>query len=293
MDQASANRHNVYPGAPYASAFLELLQTDDRRSFYASREFDVRPPTDDQPFFFHFFTWKQVPLIIQELGHTWRPFGGGGYLVLLAILVVAMLAAWALALLPMLVGVGSGARGRGRVLAYFSLIGIGFLAVEIPLLQRLTLFLGHPTIAFATVVAGLLLSSGLGSLVSQRVPWQWALVGLVGVIPLTVLGLEPMVRALLGAPLPVRLLATGLSLAPLGVLLGMPFARGLGYLSCRNPHLVPWAWAVNGSASVVASVAVALGALSAGFVAVLASAVAAYAAAMVVAICWMRANARP
>lgn len=292
IDQASVNRYNVYPGAPYASTFLELLRSADRASFYAGREFNVRPPTDNQPFFFHFFTWKQVPSIVQELGHTWRPFGGGGYLVLLAILVVAMVSAGALALLPVLLGVRSGAQGRGWVLAYFSLIGLGFLAVEIPLLQRLTLFLGHPTVAFATVVAGLLLFSGLGSLLSQRIRWRWALAGLVGIIPLTVLGLEPMVRTLLGTPLPVRLVATGVSLAPLGILLGIPFARGLAQLSRTSPDLVPWAWAVNGSASVVASVAVALGALSGGFVAVLASAVGAYAASTVVAISWEKVSAR-
>ncbi len=292
ISSSEVNRFNVYPGAPYATAFQELLRSSDRSAFYAGREFDVRPPTDNRPFFFHFFTWKQLPRILRELGHTWQPFGGGGYLVLLAILMVAMLSASALALLPRLAGPGRSEPDRRWVLAYFALIGLGFLAVEIPLLQRLTLFLGHPTIAFATVVACLLLFSGIGSFLSQRVSWRWILVGLVAAIPLTLLGLGAVVQELLGAALPVRLVAVGLLLAPLGLLLGCPFAKGLAYLNQTAPSLVPWAWAVNGSASVVASVGVALAALSAGFVAVLASAVVSYAAAALVVVAWLRASGR-
>jgi hypothetical protein len=279
MQPEEANRHNVYPSAPYATAFHELLDSPDRRAFYATSEYDVRPPSDDHPFFFHFFTWRQVPAILSELGHTWKPFGGGGYLVLLALLAVAATSGALLVLLPAALGVGRGRGGRGWVLAYFGLLGVGFLAVEIPLLQRFILFLGHPTTAFAAVVASLLLFSGIGSLLARRVSHRWALVALVATILLTAAGLGPLFDALLGASLAVRLLATGLSLAPLGLLLGLPFPLGLAQLERQAPELVPWAWAVNGSASVVTSVGVALGALAAGFMAVLATAVLAYGAA--------------
>jgi hypothetical protein len=282
MRPGEANRYNVYPGAPFATAFVELLDSPDRRAFYAVREYDVRPPTDDHPFFFHFFTWRQVPAILSELGHTWKPFGGGGYLVLLALLAVATGSAAILVLLPAVQGVGRrGERGSGRLLLYFGLLGVGFLAVEIPLLQRFILFLGHPTSAFAAVVGSLLLFSGVGSLIARRVPHRLALIALVGAILVTAASLGPLFDALLGASLPVRLLATGLSLAPLGLLLGMPFPLGLTWLEKQAPSLVPWAWAVNGSASVVASVAVAVGALAAGFTAVLGAAVLAYIAAAV------------
>jgi hypothetical protein len=286
------NRYNIYPGAPYATAFQQLLRSEDRRSFYETREFDVRPPSDDKPFFFHFFTWKQLPRILRELGHTWRPFGGGGYLVLLFVLVVATLFAGALSILPWLAGAGRQEVSKGWVLAYFALIGLGFLAVEVPLLQQLTLFLGHPTVAFATVVAGLLLFSGVGSLLSRRVRWGWALAGLVMAIPLTVLGLRVIVPEFLGASLLVRVAATCIALGPLGTLLGMPFAKGLTHLAETSPGLTPWAWAVNGSASVVAAVGVALGALAGGFVAVLGFAVVTYAGATLVVIRWKRISDR-
>jgi hypothetical protein len=286
MQLEEANRYNVYPGAPYATAFRELLDSPERQAFYAAQEYDVRPPTDNRPFFFHFFTWHQVPAILSELGHTWKPFGGGGYLVLLALLAVATLSGAILVLLPTVLGIGRGTKGRGPVLAYFGLLGVGFLAVEIPLLQRFILFLGHPTIAFAAVVASLLLFSGIGSLLARRVPRRPVLVVLLGTILLAAVGLGPLFDVLLGAPLAVRLLATSLSLAPLGLFLGMPFPLGLAHLERQAPELVPWAWAVNGSVSVVASVGVALGALTAGFTAVLVAAVLAYAATALVVSRW-------
>jgi hypothetical protein len=160
--------------------------------------------------------------------------------------------------------------------------------VEVPLLQRLTLLLGHPTVAFAVVVASLLLFSGVGSLLSQRIGWLVGLVGLALSIPLTAAGVSLLEATILGTTLPVRVLASGLCLAPLGLLLGVPFARGLGHLVRTEPNLVPWAWAVNGSASVVASVGVALGALALGFSAVLAVGSAAYVGAAMVAARWRR-----
>ena len=277
MRPEEANRYNVMRDEPYVPAFRQVLDPTTRPAVYAGQAYNVRPPGDDRPFFFHFFTWRQVPAILQELGHTWKPFGGGGYLVLLALLVVAAGAGGILVALPAVLGSrGPRRAGRGRALVYFGLLGLGFLAVEIPLLQRFILFLGHPTTAFAAVVGSLLVFSGIGSLLAPRVSPRWVLVGLAGTIVLTALILDPLFRALLGTPLPVRLLATALSLAPLGLLLGMPFPLGLARLRQQSPELVPWAWAVNGSASAVASVAVALGSLAAGFTAVLAMGVLAY-----------------
>jgi hypothetical protein len=168
---------------------------------------------------------------------------------------------------------------RGRTLAYFGLLGLGFLFVEIPLMQRFILFLGQPIYAFTVVLAALLFFSGLGSLATPRLSIRWTLPLLVAAILLYPLGLPLLFQALLGAPLIVRLLATGLCLAPLGFLMGTPFPGGLAWLRERAPGLIPWAWAVNGCASVLASVVAALIALSFGFSWVLVAAALAYAGA--------------
>jgi hypothetical protein len=284
LTEGEANQYNVLDEPVYYRAFRDLLA--DAQALYAAQPYAVRPPTDDRPFFFHFFKWGQTKAVLQQLGKTWQPWGGSGYFVLVALLAVAAVASAVLIALPLALKKDRERRGprglRGRVLAYFGLLGLGFLFVEIPLLQRFILFLGQPIYAFTAVLAALLLFSGLGSLAAPRLPLRWTLPLLVAAILLYPFALPPFFRALLGAPLAARLLATGLSLAPLGFLMGTPFPGGLAWLGQRAPGLVPWVWAVNGCTSVLASIMAAMIALSAGFSWVLAAAAVAYAGAWLV-----------
>ncbi len=281
LTEEETNRFNLLPEPVYFRAFQQLLA--DPEALYAAQPYDVRPPTDDRPFFFHFFRWSQTQAVLQQLGRTWQPWGGSGYLVLIALLAVAVVASGVLIVLPLAVGRRRGvAKGpRGRVLAYFGLLGLGFLFVEIPLMQRFILFLGQPLYAFTTVIAALLFFSGLGSLAAPRLGPRRTLPLLAAAILLYPLLLPVLFQALLGAPLAVRLPATVVSLAPLGVLMGTPFPGGLAWLGRQAPGLVPWAWAVNGCTSVLASVLAALIALSAGFSWVLVGAAVAYGGAWV------------
>jgi hypothetical protein len=284
LTEGEANQYNVLDEPVYYRAFRDLLA--DAQALYAAQPYAVRPPTDDHPFFFHFFKWGQTQAVLQQLGKTWQPWGGSGYFVLVALLAVAAVASAVLIVLPLALKKDRERREprglRGRVLAYFGLLGLGFLFVEIPLLQRFILFLGQPIYAFTAVLAALLLFSGLGSLAAPRLPLRWTLPLLVAAILLYPFALPPFFRALLGAPLAARLLATGLSLAPLGFLMGTPFPGGLAWLGQRAPGLVPWVWAVNGCTSVLASIMAAMIALSAGFSWVLAAAAVAYAGAWLV-----------
>ncbi len=300
-----ANRYNVMLTPEHYLAFVGLIEAEDRARWLADYPFDVAPPTDDRPFFGHFFRWRQVPEVLAMAGHVWQPFGGAGYLVPLALLGIAVVAAGALILLPL---AGQWNRGRinpalqdragewngiypgqgrmnpglrGRMnpalrLAPFGFLGLGFMLVEIPLLQRFILFLGHPAYAMAGVLGALLLFSGLGSALSARVSPRRALEGVVGVVVLYGLGMPLLSGPLLGLPFGARAAVTGLGLAPLGITMGMPFPRLLGALQEREPALVPWAWGVNGALSVVASILAALMALSWGFRAVLVAGAVAY-----------------
>jgi hypothetical protein len=282
LAEAEANRYNVLDEPVYFRAFQQLLADPER--LYAESSYDVRPPTDDRPFFFHFFKWSQTRAVLQQLGKTWQPWGGSGYFVLVALLVVALVASAALILLPLAAPRPDrlGHAQPVRSLVYFGLLGLGFLFVEIPLMQRFILFLGQPVYAFAAVAAAVLLFSGLGSLAAPRLPIRRTLPLLAALILLYPLGLPVLFRALLGAPLAARVVATGFSLAPLGLLMGTAFPGGLAWLQERAPGLVPWAWAVNGCASVLASILAAMVALSAGFTAVLVAAAGAYVGAWLV-----------
>ena len=279
------NRFNVLPSPDYYRAFTGLLEVEDRTGWLAAYPYDVAPPTDDRPFFGHFFRWGQVGEVMAMAGHVWQPFGGAGYLVLLGLLMVAVTAAGGLILLPL------AGRSPARAilwgsnplpaLAPFGFLGLAYLFVEIPLLQRFILFLGHPAYAMATVLGTLLLFSGLGSWLSGRVRSGPAMAVLLGVVLLYRAGLALLSGPLLGLPLWGRLAVTMGGLAPLGTLMGMPFPHSLTVLQKRAPDLVAWAWGVNGAFSVVASILAALMALSWGFGAVLTAGALCYAGAWV------------
>jgi len=306
------NRYNVLPSPVYFEVFSALLASDDRAAWYDAYPFDVKPPTDNHPFFGHFFKWSQAGQVIAELGKTWQPFGGAGYFVVVALLALSLGAAALLIGLPLLaVGRQGGApavadgrseardpqtpggstvrrRGQWLDLAYFVLLGLGYLFVEIPLMQRAILFLGHPARAVTTVLFSLLLFSGVGSALSSKlkVKAPWVLGGLVVMIGVVAAGLPWTFDALLPLPWGLRLAVTAILLAPLGMLMGLPFPLGLSYLSQVAPDRLAWAWAANGAASVVASVLAALVALSVGFVGVLAAGAAVYAVAALLTIRW-------
>jgi hypothetical protein len=142
---------------------------------------------------------------------------------------------------------------------------LAFLFVEIPLIQQYILLVGRPTVAFAVVVFALLVSSGLGSAYSHRIPWRAGAVMLTAaafVYPMLIGGLSGW---LLPSPLPVRVVVGAVLLLPLGFLMGTMFPHGLSLLEQRAKGLVPWAWAINGTVSVISAAAAALLALGFGF----------------------------
>ncbi len=291
------NRFNRTPTAEHFEAAATLLAAADRQAFYAAYPFAVAPATDDRPFFFHFFRWGQTPQVLALLGRTWQPFGGSGYLILLALLALVTLLSAILIVLPLVFrphprplsyeerGASPFPRregGRGvRSFAYFALLGIAFLFVEIPLIQRGILLFGQPIYAFTVVVLALLVFSSAGSLLA-RAAWlpRRAVFGALATLALAVALAGPRMDALLlGWPTWARVGAVVAGLASLAVLMGLPFPLGLAWLEACAPGLTPWAWAVNGCASVVASVVAAIVSLSFGFTIVLFAGAAAYAMA--------------
>ncbi|MCZ6599017.1 MAG: hypothetical protein O7B99_15375, partial [Planctomycetota bacterium] len=182
---------------------------------------------------------------------------------------------------------GLAAPSAGRHLVYFLGLGAGFMFLEISTIQRLVLFLGHPTYSLTVTLSCFLFFAGLGSLWSRRFRDRPAR-ALRVIVPLLslgiaalALGLEPLVDALLPLPLPLRILASVAVLAPLNFLMGMPFPLGLARLKTLVPELVPWALAANGGASVVGSILCIVLAMESGFRAVSLAALAFYLLALV------------
>lgn len=168
------------------------------------------------------------------------------------------------------------ARGFAGAVGYFSLLGVGFMLVEVSLAQKLILYLGYPVLTLSVILFALLLGSGSGSLFSQRFALSSAprvAAAAAGVIVAYGLVLQfahpPLVTATLGWDLRWRCLLAFSMLFPLGFVLGMPFPTGLRVLGARAQGLVPWMWGVNGLTSVIGSVGAMIAAKLWGFSATL------------------------
>jgi hypothetical protein len=270
------NLYNILPESVYYTTFMGLLHTQPHESFYESYPYDINPPTDDKPFYSHFFKWSQTRQVIEELGRVWQPFGGAGYFVIVGLFGLALLLSISIIVLPITIVRYRAFDNRAReagiqfnnqptflVLFYFGLIGFAYLLVEIPLIQQFILYLDHPTYAMTTVLSSLLLFSGLGSQFSHRISLRFALVILVILIISYPFILPTLFSSTLGLQFPLRIILAALVLVPIGFLMGIPFPGGI--LRLLEGRGIPWIWAVNGSASVVAAILAALLSLSFGF----------------------------
>ena len=295
------NRYNVLPREVYYEAYVNIMSTADRETFLSNYTYDISPTTDNRPFFSHFFKWSQIPNIWQSLGKTWQPFGGAGYLIIVGLLILAVLASATFILLPL--RYRSRERQRQTYISgvhwqlfiYFSMLGVGFLFIEMPLMQRFILFLDKPTYAFAVVLFTIFVCSGLGSILSTRLAkiLPWAIFALCLLAFLYSLLLPYLFEVALGQSLHIRLLITVGALAPISFLMGVPFPSAIRIMDTLSPDLVPWAWGINGCVSVVSSILALMIALWVGFSWVIVGAGIGYLVAAGVAYYWLRKMRQP
>jgi len=288
------NRFNILPEPIYFHTFTELIKNNSCQQFFEDYAFDVRPPTDNHPFMGHYFKWSQTEQILAEFGHTWQPFGGAGYFVILALLALAVFSAGIIIIFPLAIrksnygNEGTYHNSFLRPLFYFGFIGLAFLLVEIPLLQRYILYLGNPAYALTTVLFSILLFSAIGSRLHDRISHRIALSLIIILVLIAPSLLAKIITSTLSFSLTFRSVISVFSLAPLGFLMGIPFPAGIQWLrksiiadqAIINLPQIPWIWAVNGAASVVSSVLAALLALTYGFTWVLRLGALFYAAAL-------------
>lgn len=285
LREEELNRFNRLEWPYYYQVVNNLLNKERREEFYQKYLFDIKPATDDKPFFFHFFKLKSIGFFLKNLGRQYIPLGEWGYLVLLAALSQALLVSLLLVLLPLMLWKGC-PRGGARSLFYFAVLGMGFMFIEIVLIQKFVLFLGHPTYAITVILFSLLLFSGMGSYISAYLPFpprsriRAAITGVSFLSLLYLWALPWIFQSFIGEALWVRVMLTLLLLAPLGLFMGVPFPSGIEILERTLPALIPWAWGINGAASVIASILAILVAVSLGFRAVLVLAVLVYLAGL-------------
>ena len=285
MASGEANRFNVLD-RPYFHEAAQRLLGDRREAFVRGYKFDIRPATDDRPWFRSYFRWAHAGEILRLSRQGGIGLLDVGYLALPAALVQAVVASAALILLPLLaVRRKRGGAHRWPALAGFFCIGLAFLLIEIAFIGRFTVILGHPVHALVVVLAGFLVFAGAGSHLSARRTGDASIAGPVAGIAAiaTVCALlSPwLTSVLIGAPPAVKVAAAIALIAPLATLMGMPFPRALARLNAVAPSLLPWAWGINGCASVVGAVLATLVAIHLGHTVVTLSGVVLYALAAV------------
>jgi hypothetical protein len=279
------NLHHRVP-RPWLHEGAVALLGSDADAFLADYKFEITPATDERPFFFHFFRWALVPELIALRGQGGLTLLDTGYLVLAVTFALALPLSILLIVIPLRVlGRPHGAPGRVRPGAYFLCLGLAFLFVEIACMQRYTLFIGHPLFAAVAVLVGFLVFAGAGSLIASRLRHRpravyWAVAGIVLLLAIQTVALPPPPGMIEGNG--GRIAATLGLIAPLAFLMGMPFPLGLSRLATEAPPFIPWAWGINGCASVLAALLAALLSVHLGYGAVLLLAAALYAVAVVV-----------
>lgn len=270
-----ANRYNILPQPYFHEGALALL--GEHATDYIERyKFDITPTSDDRPYFFNFFKWRTLP----EISSLYRRGGFSllelGYPVLILTLIQAVIASLLLVLLPLLFlkskRSSAEKRTHWRILGYFFIIGLAYLFIEIAFIQKLSLFLAHPVHAVAVVISGFLIFSGIGSLSADRIPamrghhYLKPLILLICAVAAGYVWLLPMLLDSLGNPaMPLKVAAALLLIAPLAFCMGMPFPLGLSAVAHTCPTLVPWAWGINGCASLISAILASLLAIHWGF----------------------------
>ncbi|MBN2245167.1 MAG: hypothetical protein JW755_04915 [Candidatus Aminicenantes bacterium] len=267
------NLYNKFKQPYYYNIISQLLDEDKRNKFYADYLFNVTPVTDDHPFFQNYFKLTKIRPTYKSLGSKWLPFLQGEFIVHM-VLIQALIIASGLILLPVVIL-------RKRIMqktsylkpwAFFSLIGLAYMFVEITLIQKFILFLGQPIYSAGLIIFSLLFSSSLGSYFSDRFiqgnvikRLRISLLLCFGLLALTPPYLNLLFNKFGYLSLAYKAPLTMISIFPLGFLMGCPFPSACRQLKGAAAHSLPWAWASNAFASVIGSVAALLIAFMSGY----------------------------
>jgi len=260
---AEGRMQAVYmPDVSAGNSFFELLHSPNPAEFYRNYRYNVSPVSDNRPFFFYTVQPRDLWAFVTGTSRESADYKINKAVPLLfGLMAISALATLiVLALPPLLLGTRLPHRpGVLRFLFYFVCIGAGYILVEVALIQKFVLFLGHPTKALTVVIFSMLLSSGIGSFCSRRLVGRSdaklsiALAAVAGLVTALAAIVSPLLAEGVGWPLPVKIAITVMLIAPVGFLMGMPFPTGLTRLEEHQQTSVRWAWSLNAASSVMGS----------------------------------------
>jgi hypothetical protein len=233
--------------------------------------FDIRPILDSRPYYTGFLKMDELRMYMDQLNDISEEWG---YLLLFAMLLQACLFGFIVIVVPVIgrrKTLFSKARGTIGVIFYYAGLGLGYMLIEIYLIQRLAVFLSTPTYSTSIVINVMLISSALGNIASRPlkqfrtfvVPIACALIG--GGLLFYIIGLDSFLASFSNSTMMMRVLISVLIIAPPAFFMGMPYPNGLDSLQEAKPHLLPWAWGMNGGLSLVGSALARLVSVASGF----------------------------
>ena len=262
------------PGDVYHLVLMELLNGAPRE-LYEQYVFDIRPMRDSRPYYSGYLKLNEIGMYldqIQDVSEEWA------FLLNLGILIQAVFFGFLVILIP-IVGrwkdLFQKKRGTLGVIIYYSCLGLGYMLVEIFFIQRLVFLLSNPIFSTSIVITSMLIISGLGNLISSRIPRRRVLRVRIAAIGIFVsmlfyfFLLGPVMSVFRESVMPLRILIAILLVAPGAFFLGMPFPNGLSALTEHRNRLLPWAWGMNGGLSVAGAALAQVVSVSLGFPVVL------------------------
>jgi spermidine synthase len=281
LREEQANQYNRLR-EPYFYRASKQIVSGEKDQLLASYKFDLQPATDDRPYFHHFFKWESFFEALKLRRQGGMPLIEWGYVILILTLAITALLSALLILLPLSITSRNTRRAsygtsRWSVFYYFFGIGLAFLFIEIASIQKFIRFLHHPIYAISISLAGFLLFAGLGSFVSERLAQKRSYfpTAAMSVVVIAILSigylflLEPLFERLGHLAMGYKLVISTLLIAPLAFVMGMPFPLALSSLKQQASDLIPWAWGINGYASVISAGLATLIAIDLGFTAVI------------------------
>ncbi|MEE4363073.1 MAG: hypothetical protein V2J08_04020 [Desulfotignum sp.] len=255
--------------------FVDRLMGDTKADFIRRYEFNIAPAVENKPYFSQFLKLAHLRDLKEFFSTASIPFLELGYLLLMMTFIQVSIFAVVLIVLPLVVRRWEGSH-KWWTAVYFAALGLGFMGIEMVLIQRFVLYFGNPLYAAAAVISGVLIFSGVGSYLSSRLSSSRRTI--MGCLLFIVAGalvymfvLTPLLQQTIDLAFPVKIVFGLFFIAPLSLLMGMPFPLGLRLARRTNPLNISWAWAINGCCSVISVVLATIIAIEFGFVAVMAA----------------------
>ncbi len=249
----------ISPKTAADSIFVKLTSENSRNELNNNFPLDITSPTDDKPFFFHYMNFSDLPNL--QLWREWdMAFNAKAIFILLTLAGTMSVLSLLCIVIPLkITSKKISLKGTSGYFIYFMAIGLGFMLIEISQIQRLNIFLGHPTFSLAAALFTMLLSTGIGSyfsgaekLIKRSVKIRFIL--LIGILILFGLITPYIINLFESSSTEIRILVSVIILFPMGLFLGMAFPIGMKLAGIHFPGITPWLWGINGVMSVLATI---------------------------------------